>query len=126
MGRLDDEGLLVVRQRLDVPPHSQPSRHTGKVGSLEIQGGDATVTLLLQVFGHFSDPLPLDQTTAFSRRLRLCVAGQGAEAQVDVTGEGGAGTEVGAVRSGRGGGPGGGAPHLAARTPAERHGTVFH
>lgn len=31
---LDDEGLLMVRQRLDVPPHSQPPGHTGKVGSL--------------------------------------------------------------------------------------------
>lgn len=25
----------MVRQRLDVPPHSQPPRHTGKVGSLK-------------------------------------------------------------------------------------------
>lgn len=33
--RLDDEGLLVVRQRVDVAPHSQPPRHTGEVGPLK-------------------------------------------------------------------------------------------
>lgn len=32
---LDDEGLLVVGQRLDVPPHSQPAGHAGKVGPFE-------------------------------------------------------------------------------------------
>lgn len=35
VGRLDDEGLLMIRQRLDVPPHSQPAGHAGKVGSLK-------------------------------------------------------------------------------------------
>lgn len=38
MGRLDDEGLLMIRQRLDVPPHSQPPGHAGKVGSLKTDG----------------------------------------------------------------------------------------
>lgn len=34
MGCLDDEGLLMVRQRLDVPPHSQPPGHAREVGPL--------------------------------------------------------------------------------------------
>lgn len=33
MRRLDDEVLLVVRQRPDAPPHSEPAGHTGHVGS---------------------------------------------------------------------------------------------
>lgn len=37
--RLDDEGLLVVRQRVDVAPHSQPPGHTGKVDPLKKQIG---------------------------------------------------------------------------------------
>lgn len=31
MRRLDDQGLLMGRQSLNVPPNSQPAGHTGKV-----------------------------------------------------------------------------------------------
>lgn len=58
--------------------------------------------------------------------LLLPVTGQRSEAKVNVTWEGGARTEVAAVRCGRGACPGGRAPHLTAWAPAERNRTIFH
>ena len=41
--------------------------------TLEVQGRDATVALLLQVVGHLGDPLSLDETaTVWDKQRRRC------------------------------------------------------
>ena len=58
--------------------------------------------------------------------MLLPFTGQGSQTQVNVTGEGGTGAEVGGARGGRGARPGGGAPHFTTRTSTEGDRAVFH
>lgn len=65
--RLMDDSSIVLHQNV---VSVQTER---KCLTLEVQGRDATVTLLLQVVGHLGNPLSLDETaTVWDKQRRRC------------------------------------------------------